>query len=153
MLAASWYGPIAGWVALAFILFVPANHQCFGVTAPRGSTSGSFCTWTTGFSGSRTASLVVLAAVVSVVLAVQLVSSDRRFLVAVGVATTTLWIVTFVALLPNIHIVYWAELHGLEFDSARMETETLLMLPSGLLPLIGGTRYLRRQSREARAVS
>jgi hypothetical protein len=152
-MAACWYGPIAGWVGLAFILFAPVNHQCFGVSAARGSSSGSFCDWSTGLTGSKPLSLSVLVVAISIVLALELLSSDARFLILIGMATTALWVVVLVVLLPNYNVVYWAEVHGLEFYSANLEAETLLMLPSGLLPVIAGIRRLRGQSTEVRAAS
>jgi hypothetical protein len=149
-LAAAWYGPIAGLIALAFILFVPMNHQCFGVTGARGSPSGDLCFWSTGIAGSS--SLFVVAFAVLVALGVQLLSTDPRFQVAVGLLTTALWLVILFEL-PNYNVGYWASVHGIEYTGSNLDREFLLMLPSGLLPLIAGIKRLRRQSTGAPAAS
>lgn len=152
-LAASWYGPIAGGIGLALILFAPLSHPCAGAVGIIGGPSGPLCGWVTAFDASRPASVALVALAVSAVLLLQVLSTAPRYLAAVGVASTVLWIVTILVVLPNYDVDYWASVHGLEFRYGDTETETLLMLPSGLLPVIAAIRRLRRQSSEAAAVS
>lgn len=151
-LRAAWYGPLAGLAGICFIALVPAVHQCFGVAGSVGTQSGSFCGWESGFAGTRPDAVLELVAAVVALLILQVLFSDPRYLVGIGVATTLLWIVCLAFIEPNYNVSYWASSHGVGFRSG-LETETLVMLPSGLLPLIAGIRRLRRQSSEAAAVS
>jgi hypothetical protein len=151
-LKAAWYGPLAGLLALAFILFVPAGHHCWGILGARGSASGIYCSWSTPLAGSSWISLAVVALAVLTVLGIQLLSTNPRFLVAVGLLTVAFCVVALIAV-PNYNVAYWASVHDLEYTDSDLQTTLLLMLPSGLLPLYAGLRRLRRQSREAAASS
>src|SRR5260370_28632775 len=104
-LAAAWYGPIAGLIALGLGLLRPMNLQCVGVTGASGSPSGNMCFWSTGIAGSS--SLFVVAFAVLVGFGVQLLSTDPRFHAAVGLLTIALWVVIFFEL-PNYNVEYWA---------------------------------------------
>lgn len=152
-LAASWFGPVAGGVGLALIVFAPLSYHCAGAAGVIGGPSGDLCGWSTAFDASRPESVAVVAAAVLVVLSLQLLSSNNLYLAAVGAASTILWVLLILVVMPNYNVGYWASVHNLEFRSADLETETLLMLPSGLLPLIAAIRRLRRHSTDALAVS
>lgn len=152
-LAASWYGPIAGCIGLALIVFAPLSYHCAGAAGIIGGPSGPLCGWSTGFDASRPESVAVVAAAVLAVLSLQVLSSKSLYLAATGAATTILWVALILVVLPNYEVGYWASVHFLEFRAADMETETLLMLPSGLLPLIAAIRRLRRHSTDALAAS
>ncbi len=151
-LKAAWYGPLAGLLGLAIILFVPARHDCAGILGARGSPSGIFCSWSTPIAGSSWISLAVVALAVLIVLGIQLLSANPRFLVAVGLLTVAFWVAALIAV-PNYNVGYWASVHDLEYSGSDLDTMLLLMLPSGLLPLFAGLRRLRGQSREAAASS
>ena len=127
-------------LGLVFVLVVPASHQCVGISAVAGQLGGRVCAWSTPLTGSAPASIALVAAFVVVGLAVQLVSTDPRFLIVVGALTTIFWVTSIFVLLPAYQVGFWLSSHGVETLSNELETELLLMLPSGLLPLAAGIR-------------
>jgi hypothetical protein len=85
-------------------------------------------------------SIAVVAACVVVGLVAQLLSADPRFLIVVGALSTIFWVTSILVLLPDYQVGFWLSGHGVATHSNELGTELLLMLPSGLLPLVAGIR-------------
>jgi hypothetical protein len=85
-------------------------------------------------------SIAVVAACVVVGLVAQLLSADPRFLIVVGALSTIFWVTSILVLLPDYQVGFWLSSHGVVTHSNELGTELLLMLPSGLLPLVAGIR-------------
>ena len=139
-LKASWYGPAAGLVVLVAIVSVPLIHDCAAISSVRGEAGGVFCAQVTPFVGSTPAAVALAALAAVLVVALPLLSSNPRWLVAAGVFSAAAWLVVIFFLLPSYQVGFWMSSHGLEVRSNELGSEMLFLLPSALLPLAAGLR-------------
>lgn len=143
-LRACWYGPLFGSAVLAFSISIPAFHYCYGIESRFPYPADPMCGWRTGITALPGATLVLPALLVLVLLALQLVSSDGRWLVAIGAVTALLSVGFDVFVLPEPSFQDWLSRNGIDARPYEAGWELLFMLPAGLLPLLAGIRRLRR---------
>ena len=152
-LAACWFGPLVGLVAIVFIVLVPTLNACYGL-AERSSfpyPSDPQCHSEPLLFANDGTRLAPLVLAVAVVLALQLLSSGPRYLIAVGLGTTALWpLATFFVLISGVQSGGWIINHGLVLIASWVpDVVVSLMLPSGLLPLLAGLTGVRRARPQA----
>jgi hypothetical protein len=138
---AAWYGPVAGVFGLAFIIFAPVVLHC----PPRGRLEALFaCSMQANFVILDRSTLVAVVVAVGLALALQLVRSDPRYLVVLGLATCAVCTSAVFVLVMASRPIDWP------FSTTRWLSDTLLLLPSGLLPLFAGSLRLVRHYRAPR---
>jgi hypothetical protein len=84
--------------------------------------------------------LAVVIGGVSIVLALQLVSTNPRFLIAVGIASVALWIGLAYVVATNIDLAFWLSSKGVGYYTAELSSRVALMVVSALLPLATAVR-------------
>jgi hypothetical protein len=152
-LTGCWFGPVAGLVGAAFIVYVPLVGGWSGCSGGYPYPCDPVRIVHHAVTLVPGTSIAPLFVVVSAVLALQLLAPDAKFLILVGAATIALWLATAYALYTYADpISVWFVRRGYIFDTGALASEIVaVMLPASLLPVAAGLLRLRgRPSAPAR---
>jgi hypothetical protein len=126
---------------LAFIIYAPVALHC----PPRGPLLSLFaCTMQPSFVDVDRSTIVAVVVAIGLVLILQLVRSDPGYLVVLGLATCAVCTSAVFVLVMASRPIDWP------FSTTKWLGDTTPLLPSGLLPLIGGSLRLLRRYRAPR---
>jgi hypothetical protein len=124
-LQATWFGSVLALFWLVGLVAIPLPRHCIAVAAVQGGPSGIFCNRTPALEDPTGIGLVLLLAFVAVIVTVPLTLPNRTVLLAVGLGSLAIALVTTLGSLDD---GWYTAMSGLGLDITNDARSGLLFL-------------------------